>query len=199
MEHEMIQKKVKGAANVLRILAQIGFWVSIAFGALTAVAAILLLFPDTFAYKLLGSIGNGSIRFSLGMLSYDASSHLTGEQMVAINRTAFLVIAISCLIGALFLRQLIGILREVERGRPFSQANARRLGKMGIIAIVSSVAYRIGVAAVLHSVMDIAGLNNINVNYSPDANMIFVGILLFILAGIFKYGSYLQDEYDATV
>ena len=29
--------------------------------------------------------------------------------------------------------------------------------------------------------------------------MIFIGILLFILAGIFKYGSYLQDEYDATL
>ena len=199
MEGEMIQKKVKGTARALRILAQISFWVSIAAEGVAVVITVLMqLFPDTFA-QWLGSTGNGSLNIDAGMLKYDAIAGLTGVQMLSIDKAFLSMIAISCLMAVFLLRQLIGMLREVEEGRPFSQTNAKRLAKMGILLFISSVLYPIGQGVMMNTMINAAGCYDLGVKFSPDTSMIFIGILLFILAGIFRYGSYLQDEYDATL
>ena len=197
MEQDM-QRKVKRGAKVVRILSQITFWSSLAAAGLAVIFGILLsAFPDTFA-RLLGS-SDEFLSIEMGILYYHAPASLSYLEVLKIHRMMAFVIGISCALGALFLRQLVGILREVENGRPFSPDNAKRLGKMGILVIVSSIVYRIGQAAALNTVIDLAGLNDLTVNFAPDMDMIFIGILLFILAGIFKYGSYLQDEFDATL
>ena len=197
MDHE-IQRKVKKGANVLRILSQIMLWSSLVAAALAVIYGILLsIFPDTFA-RLLGAAG-GAASIEIGILYYHAPESLSYLDVLKVNQTMAFVIGLSCAMGALFLRQLVGILRDVEEGRPFSPDNARRLGKMGVLVIVISVVYRIGQAAALSTLIDMAGLNDFSVNFAPNTDMIFIGILLFILAGIFKYGGYLQDEYDATL
>jgi len=37
------------------------------------------------------------------------------------------------------------------------------------------------------------------VYYSINTTMIMTGLLMLILSGIFRYGAYLQEEYDATL
>jgi hypothetical protein len=197
MEHEIIQKKVKKGAMILRITAQVTLWVAIAAVGLIIIGGILMkVFPDIFARLLLGAGDGGSL--NIGIIDY-TPSHLSVSEIIRIQEFRLFSIAIGCVMGALFVHQLVGILREVENAKPFSPANAGRLGKMGILVIVTSVVYRIGQAAALSAMIDVAGLEDISVNYLPNTDMVFVGILLFILAGIFKYGSYLQDEYDATL
>jgi len=39
----------------------------------------------------------------------------------------------------------------------------------------------------------------IKVYYLPDWTLLLVGILILILAAVFKYGSYLQEEVDSTL
>lgn len=199
MEHEIIQKKVKKGAMILRIMAQVTLWAAIAAVGLIIIGGIFMkVFPDIFARWLLGAGGGGSLSINIGIVDY-TPSHLSVSEMIRIQEFYLFSIAIGCVMGVFFVRQLVGILREVENGKPFSPANAGRLGKMGILVIVTSVVYRIGQAAALSAMIDVAGLEDISVNYMPNTDMIFVGILLFILAGIFKYGSYLQEEYDATL
>ena len=197
MEYEM-QRKVKKGAKILRILSQIALWCTIVATGLALIFGVMLsIFPETFA-RLMGS-SNEFMSIEVGILNYHVPSNLSYLEVLQIHQMMAFAIGISCALGALFLRQLVGILGEVENGRPFSPDNARRLGRMGILIIVSSIVYRIGQAAALSTVIHVAGLTDLSVNYTPDMDMIFIGILLFILAGIFKYGSYLQEEYDATL
>ncbi|CAM4178766.1 DUF2975 domain-containing protein [Lacicoccus alkaliphilus] len=43
----------------------------------------------------------------------------------------------------------------------------------------------------------IVGFNRINIDF--NLMILFSGIIIWILAKVFKYGAFLQDEYDATV
>jgi hypothetical protein len=42
-------------------------------------------------------------------------------------------------------------------------------------------------------------LSNIHVSYSLNGTLLFTGILILILAGVFQYGNYLQEEVDSTL
>ena len=46
--------------------------------------------------------------------------------------------------------------------------------------------------------IDIANIPNVAAKFSFDMAG-FAGLLLIVLADIFKYGNHLQDEYDATI
>lgn len=199
MGHEMVVNRVKIGARILRILTQISFWAAITAGGLALIIGILLkAFPEAFSQGLLGVFGRGVVSGTMDMLTIDLSG-LTFREILLVNETILFGFIVSCVMGALFLLQLAGLLRVVEKGRPFSPDCAKNLTAMGVIVIVSSVAAQIGKYVVLYTIMEITGLSDVSVNYFPDSNMILIGILLFILAGIFKYGSYLQDEYDATL
>jgi branched-subunit amino acid ABC-type transport system permease component len=49
------------------------------------------------------------------------------------------------------------------------------------------------------AMIDILKIQNISTNYSINLVLILTGFMMFVLGGIFKYGSYLQHEYDETV
>jgi hypothetical protein len=42
-------------------------------------------------------------------------------------------------------------------------------------------------------------ITNLEINYTFDGTMLVTGFLILILAGVFKYGNFLQKEYDATL
>jgi hypothetical protein len=49
------------------------------------------------------------------------------------------------------------------------------------------------------TVIQMLQINNMNATYSVDGNLLFTGILILILAGVFQYGNYLQEEVDSTL
>jgi hypothetical protein len=49
------------------------------------------------------------------------------------------------------------------------------------------------------NIISLLKIERFNFNLSPDLFMLFTGILILILAGVFKYGAYLQNEYDTTL
>jgi len=42
-------------------------------------------------------------------------------------------------------------------------------------------------------------LSELSILYTPDLKLAFTGLLLLILAWVFDYGGYLQEEMDQTV
>ena len=104
-----------------------------------------------------------------------------------------------CAVWAIVLKQLRGILKSVEDGRPFEPANARRVAIMGWTFVVSSPLFAcldaLGVRVALR-VVDISGAH---FRFTLNASTLSAGLVLLVLAAVFRHGSYLQGEYDATL
>lgn len=199
MEQEKIVRKVKIGARILRVSAQISFWALIAAGGLSLIFCILMkAFPEAFSQGPLSSLAQGVISSNRDRLTIDLTGHTVRETLLVVE-TFLLGFIASCVMGALFLRQLTALLRRAESGRPFSPDSAKNLVSMGVILIVSCLAIKVGEQVMLRTIMQITGLSDVSIHFASDSDMILAGILLFVLAGIFKYGKYLQDEYDATV
>ena len=91
------------------------------------------------------------------------------------------------------------ILKTVTDNRPFERNNAKRLFIIGIVLIISSVVRKFIEGIFALAVIDMLKIENIDVNFTIDGAMLLFGFLILILAGVFQYGSYLQEEYDATL
>jgi len=104
-----------------------------------------------------------------------------------------------CAVWAIVLNQLRGILKSVEDGRPFEPANARRVAIMGWTFVVGSPLFAcldaLGVRVALR-VVDISG---VHFRFTLNASTLSAGLVLLVLAAVFRHGSYLQGEYDATL
>jgi hypothetical protein len=110
----------------------------------------------------------------------------------------FLAAVVSAL-GAPLFHQLVKILRNVEKDQPFAAENAGRLFNIGILMLIASFVVRLAEFIVFGMLIDTLKINNIDLNFQLDATMVIVGMLILLLGGVFKYGSYLQQEYDETV
>ncbi len=78
------------------------------------------------------------------------------------------------------------------------QEIARRIASIGIVFLVGSLLV-VSAQASTANVHALRLTDVMSVNYSANTTMLFSGLLLLILSSIFRYGSYLQDEYDATL
>jgi hypothetical protein len=204
MQNKVNYEKTKKVTHILRLFSQICFWGSIAGAALTAVIAlILIIFPNVYSFFMtpMNLFKNGSLAIELNdMLRYSFNSN----QAMNINMEPafFSIIIRTSICGAImapFFYQLSLILKSAEKDNPFEVKNARRLTIMGILLIANSIVYRIGDYVILHSILKVVDLPNLSINYTFNMNGLLMGVLLFILAGIFRHGSYLQEEYDTTL
>jgi TRAP-type C4-dicarboxylate transport system permease small subunit len=134
---------------------------------------------------------DGVLRFKLSELSLSQRQSVFATLM-------FTVASFCCVYGAL-LYFLQGILRSVEKGSPFVKENASRLSIIGYILLGGSVIVGLAYSATANAMVEALKITGISVNFHLNSTMFASGLLLLILAGVFHYGSYLQDEYDATL
>lgn len=176
------------------------FWLLVFASVVSACAIVYVaLLP---AERLEGAAGAGSLSFTepkLFTFRVPLES-LTGAAL----RTIILVIAsmlmISCTSWSLILKQLLGILKTVERNRPFTEENARRISVIGWILVVGSVVFSIvKTVASEVAIRAIDVVPGVTVTFQWDVSLALAGFCLLILAGVFRYGAYLQQEYDTTV
>jgi hypothetical protein len=99
-----------------------------------------------------------------------------------------------------FLLELLGIVKSVESGDPFAPENARRLSRMGWIAIAGyGIATVIdSIATWIKSVSGEAG-KDINVDVGLDGSGVLLILTLFILARVFRQGAAMREELEGTV
>jgi len=91
------------------------------------------------------------------------------------------------------------ILKSVIQDNPFKKGNSRNLTVIALVLIIGSSILPFMEARVVSEIIRVLQIANINFSYSVDSTMMFSGIIVLILAGVFQYGNYLQEEVDSTL
>lgn len=191
-------KKYRKLAKLLRILAQVSYWAS--------AAAVLFLLPLAIYLSIRGGISLNygipeNFRLVDGIIRYNLALGSVTPSLITeiVKQILFSIVVYSAVFGSI-LFYLCGVLKTVEYGVPFEQENARRISSIGIIFLVGSLFVGTAEASTANTIIHSLRLTDMmSVNYSANTTMIFSGLLMLILSGIFRYGSYLQEEYDATL
>lgn len=193
-------KKFKRAASILRKVIVIFLWATVVMGvAATAVNVVFIAKPEIFA-KLVnsGNMGvtlglNSIIRYKLG------ASQIEPAKLMPIVYSMLPAILIILTALIIVLKQIIGILKTVENDCPFEEANSKRLSIIAIVMLAGSVIFRAAECAVAGAIVHAYDIANFQIVFGIDGNMMVAGFLILVLAGVFKYGSFLQKEYDTTL
>lgn len=94
-----------------------------------------------------------------------------------------------------FLQQLQLLIESVGQGDPFAPVNSDRLARMGWLLLASQVMAFVGMAiAAYHSISDEADFTG---DFSIEG--LFIVVLLFILARVFKHGAAMREDLEGTV
>lgn len=193
-------KIMNQGANVLAKVFQVVFWLFIVVGGLLIVGGIVVHFtPDH--YFVISDFYKGDLVFEIeGLFKYEFTNEL--GRAVMLKPIILLVIPIILLYILFYLinfRQLQLILKTVIKNRPFDEKNSKRLLIMSITFIAASFLFEIAGSVVFSKIFETIGIVGQGYSFTPDFTMLFTGILLSILSGVFKYGNYLQEEYDETI
>ena len=106
------------------------------------------------------------------------------------------LIALAALFGFLFLRELRRIVDTVAQGDPFIPDNARRLERMGWLSVATQlIAIPAGALAGWASYM--AHVHYLDIGFSIGG--VFLALILFVLARVFRKGADMRDELEGTV
>jgi len=166
-------------------------------GMIFVIVCILILFgilklPET-GNMPISLVLNGIISYKLDPSMYEASK----LKPVFLAFIPIVVLGASML--AIIFKQVSSILRTVEKDCPFEGKNSKRLTIIGIVLIISSIVFNIAQYNIVETMIESFQIANLDVKYSFDGTMLTTGFLILILAGVFMYGSFLQNEYDATL
>lgn len=199
MSNKTEMQKIKKYSRILRYVINFFFWAAVVSACLSLIAAILAIFvPDSkFIFR---NTYTGRSIFEFGeLIRYDITEAAQGISL----KNAYIVILFMAvfvlLLVALIIKQLVYILKSVENDTPFEEENAGRIFAIARLLGLSAFlipAFEFIPAKVL---LDLIEVQNITLNYSVNIYLILAAFLMFILSGIFKYGSYLQKEYDETI
>lgn len=192
--------KLQRFSHSLKIVLNVFYWGAIMAACGSFIAAFVIkLIPDS--HFLLTDSTRGHLVFSLnGIIRYNLNQvELEGVSTKNIYITILIMSGILFALAIPVLRQLVLVLKTVEDKKPFAKENSGRISIIGAVFIIGSFLIPAAEACVAKVMIDTLQIQNISTNYSANFYLIFTGIMMFILGGIFRYGSYLQHEYDETV
>jgi hypothetical protein len=200
MKNKMNVKAYKKLTRIVRVIIQALFWICAALGGLTILSNIVFIFIPQHFFELNDNIARHVTITTGGFLkySYELAPNIVMNLKPLINVISVLVI-ISSVLMLPILYQLNNILKNVENDLPFAPGNAHSLSIIGYMIAIGTFVLPLAEALVGTMIMNIIKVPNITVNYSINFYMLIMSFFIFILAGIFKYGNYLQQEYDTTL
>jgi hypothetical protein len=142
-----------------------------------------------------------SIDVDLNNLQYNLSG-LQLDGIVNLKRVAIVGLGVGVLnIG--FLLYLLVLLKRVMTNvaakNPFVKENVTYLRYMGLGYLIASVILSWANSLFLYQVVETLDLYDATVNFSMEIPSLFMGAILLIVAYVFDYGTYLQEEHDMTV
>jgi hypothetical protein len=144
---------------------------------------------------------SGSLSATLGgTMFFKFNPQVSGDLMIKPFLQAFFAwIAVAALMMSVILFELKRILKSVVQDNPFEKGNSKNLTIIGIALIVGSLIMPLLEGRIVSAIIRVLQISNINFNYSIDCTLLFTGIIILILAGVFRYGNYLQEEVDSTL
>jgi hypothetical protein len=196
MKTELNVKRYKKVTHGIRILLQISFVTNIVLCVQCLGFSIFIRFASE---STITSLGNGMLSFMISSISITAPLKEFSTTMIPLLNAFLAYLFVGMLICLPALHYLIKILKNVEIDKPFAKENSHSLAKIGRLAIVASFLVPIGGTVEGRYLVSIIKNSYINYNYGPNMSLLLCGVLLLILSGIFRYGNYLQHEYDTTL
>lgn len=192
------KEKLKSLSRILKVFFNILFWVSVATTAISSLFLIVIFFIDKNVFILPKTWEGLSI--TVGIMKFNIDPNLSDTtNLKHLLQTMLPVVIVISSIFVIVNHNLRLILKNVADNRPFKRNNAKRLFMIGIVLIISSVIRRFIEGIFVLAIINMLKIENIDVNFTIDGAMLLFGFLILILAGVFQYGSYLQEEYDATL
>jgi len=190
---------IRKAINVILFLGVI-----LSFAALIVSAFLLFASPDKFNavkgnldWSINYSLTNGS-HFFINIpftLIQPLNSNMFSAKYAVI--TSFVIIFLRTALILYGINQVANILKSTANDiTPFVLENVQRLKKLAYSIITYSVATDT-LSNLLYSVFvtKISSINLSNIHLSG----VLIGGLIFVIADIFKYGVFLQQEFDTTL
>ncbi len=191
------QEKVKNISKILNGVFFIFYWLGIGITALGCLFYLVQFFlPDTL-FHVNGKMGKTG--FSIDNTLYFEITQNAGISIKPIIQSLApfaLVIMSMLLIG---IKQVMAILKSVAHDNPFEPENASRLYIIGFDLLIASLFVSIAKSVSYSLIIKLFDLSEISVNFSINPTLLMSGFLILILAGVFQYGNYLKNEYDATI
>jgi len=189
--------KVRKTAKILRAIMDVFFWVTIISGMGIVSLCILVLIgaltiPKTESMTI-SLVLNGLISYKVDRSMYELP--ILRPVILRFIPTVSLVV----LMAATIFRQVRNILKTVVQDCPFAEENVKRLFIIAFSLITGSVLINVAQYLLVVAAVQSLQINCLQVSYATDLTMLTTGLLILILAGVFKYGCFLQKEYDATL
>ncbi len=172
----------KSIASKLHLAVKVLFWVAVPSVPILAIAPLL---PSSWHYVSF-VVQSGPLEFSFDMLrGTEARWWIWGMELV--SRTCHLVV----------LYLLMRILEPAGAGEPFHPKIPNRLRMMGCAVVAGSLLRTVFCAKLLNmgSVVE----SGATFSWAIDFDAIFMGILLMVLAEVFRHGYALKTESELTV
>lgn len=199
MSNKSEMQKIKRYSRVLRFVMNVFYWVSLVTACISFIATVATIFIPASKFIFKNNYA-GSFGISLdGLIKYNLTEAAQGISLKDVYLTILFMSVVLLFLVAFVAKKLVHILKSVENDSPFEKENAERILAIGRILVLSALfipALKFIPAKVL---LDLVKMQNIDLNYSVNIYLLLAGFLMFVLSGIFKYGSYLQSEYDETV
>lgn len=194
-----VKTPYKKVAKTVKVISDISFWVIAVLGVISLLSLIISSFIPDSSFILTGDQLN-HVKFSFdGMLRFSANKDQSYINLKPYLQSMSLLIAIYSSIFAVILYELRKILKAVLLDKPFDKENSKCLTIIAAILMIGSLFVNIARVNIGTAFVKITNITGISINYNIDFSMLLYGILILMLAGIFKYGCYLQEEYDATL
>jgi hypothetical protein len=194
------QVRMKMLAKIFNIVCNVAFWVTAVGFCLFLIANIALLFIPEKNLVISANI-SGSLAATINgtqLFKFDPQS--TGDIMIKhVLQAVFLWVSIVLLITSAVLFEVKRILKTVVEDKPFEKGNSKNLTIISLVLIAASFILPIFEGRVFSTAIKTLHIGNINIGYTMNWTLLLTGILILILAGVFQYGNYLQEEVDSTL
>lgn len=160
---------------------------------------VMLFLPQSILDYDLANLENVNIQLMNVMYSLNNAS-FTGivnvKWLLSFALFTGIVNLVFIIIVMILLRNLIA---DVKQQQPFSENNIKRLKYMGYAYLISSIVLPFINQSFSMYVVNLFELWQATVNFSINLQAVFMGVIILILAGVFEYGEYLQEDHDLTV
>ena len=200
MSRKVNVNKIKKFAKTLRVIINIMIVMMI----IGLIGGIVI--GGIMAFNPNSSFTHTSLQLNIGR---HLNIQLSDNKFMEVDQVRGLIFAIASSMVPMMISiiVIIKIIRDllitVECGKPFNEKNPKRLLIIGITVIVGSIFESFGYLLIYKLVMpmiDALRLENVNFTINLlDGSTLLLGVIIILISEIFKYGCYLQNEYDETV
>ena len=158
------------------------------------IANIVLLFIPEKNLVISANI-SGSLAADHGTQLFKFDPQSIGDIMIKhVLQAVFLWVSVVLLIASAVLFEVKRILKTVVDDKPFEKGNSKNLTIISLVLIAASFILPIFEGRVFSTAIKTLQIGNINIGYTMNWTLLLTGILILILAGVFQYGNYLQEE-----